>query len=58
MTDEKRTQPNKPGGDLKADGEVRAAEDRQAIRNQGSVTPDDYPAGSNGKPGLPRSQDR
>lgn len=52
MTEDKRTQPNKPAGDLETDGQARAAEDRQAVRNQGSVTPDDYPADSNGKPGV------
>lgn len=43
-------QPNKPGGDFKPDGTVRDAGDEQAVKNQASVTPDDYPEGSNGKP--------
>lgn len=53
MIDDNRTQPHKPGGDLEDDGGVRDVEDRQAVRNQGEVTPDDYPAGSNGKPEMP-----
>ena len=56
MSDE-RNQPHKPGGDLKADGEVREVEDRQAIRNQGTATPDDYPQGSDGKPDVPPPPD-
>ena len=43
-------QPNKPGGDFKDDDTVRDAGDEQAVKNQASVTPDQYPAGSNGKP--------
>lgn len=57
MASENHTQPNKPGGDIKSDGEQRDAGDRQAVRNQGSVTPDDYPEGSNGKPGVPQPPD-
>jgi hypothetical protein len=57
MTSENRTQPNKPGGDIKSDGAPRDAGDRLAVRNQGSVTPDDYPEGSNGKPGVPPPPD-
>lgn len=53
MASENHIQPNKPGGDIKSDGEQRDAGDRQAVRNQGSVTPEDYPDGSNGKPGVP-----
>ncbi len=53
MTDEASVQPNKPAGDLDKDGKARPAEDRQAVRNQSSVTPDDYPPGSNGKPEMP-----
>lgn len=49
--------PNKPGGDREADGTPRDAEDRQAVRNQGSVTPEDYPEDSNGKPGVPPPPD-
>lgn len=44
------TQPNKPGGDFKEDGEVRDAGDLRSVKNQASVDPDDYPGGSNGKP--------
>ena len=47
------TQPNKPDGDFKSNSEARDADDRQAVRNQGSVTPEDYPEGSNGTPGMP-----
>lgn len=45
-----RDQPNKPGGDLREDGGARDVDDRQAVENQGEVTPDDYPPGSDGKP--------
>lgn len=57
MNDPETSQPNKPGGDREADGTPRDAEDRQAVRNQGSVTPEDYPEGSNGKPGVPPPPD-
>ena len=43
-------QPNKPGGDFDADGKTRDAGDEQAVKNQGSVSPDDYPKGGNGTP--------
>jgi hypothetical protein len=43
-------QPNKPGGGIKPDGSTRAPGDEQAVENQTSVTPDDYPDGSGGKP--------
>lgn len=43
-------QPNKPGGDFKSDDKTRDAEDEQAVKNQASVTPDDYPMGGDGKP--------
>jgi hypothetical protein len=36
-------QPNKPEGAIKDDGSVRAPEDQQAVKNQGEVSPDDYP---------------
>lgn len=35
-------QPNKPGGDFKDDDETRDAGDEQAVKNQASVTPEDY----------------
>ncbi|WP_375287573.1 hypothetical protein [Sphingomonas sp.] len=41
-------QPNKPGGDLKDDGSVRDAGDEQAVKNQGKVKPEDYPAPASG----------
>lgn len=47
MTDQ---QPNKPGGDIQPDGTPRDVDDRQAVENQSTVTPDDYPDGSGGKP--------
>jgi hypothetical protein len=37
------TQPNKPGGTFDDKGERRPAEDQQAVKNQASVTPEDYP---------------
>lgn len=39
MTD----QPNKPDGALDADGEATPVEERQAVKNQSVVTPEDYP---------------
>lgn len=57
MSENRDAQPNKPGGDVETGGEARDADDRQAVRNQGSVTPDDYPDGSNGKPGMPPPPD-
>lgn len=39
MTD----QPNKPDGGVTDEGEPRDIDDQAAIRNQSSVTPDDYP---------------
>lgn len=50
-------QPNKPGGDIDDKGDARKVEDRQPVRNQGEVTPDDYPPGSNGKPDVPPPPD-
>lgn len=47
MTDE---QPNKPGADFKKDGKTRDAGDEQAVENQATVTPDDYPESIGGKP--------
>ena len=43
-------QPNKPDGDFKNDGSVRKAGDEQAVKNQSTVSPDDYPKGGNGTP--------
>lgn len=57
MSDEKRGQPNKPGGDLDERGKPRQPEDRQAVRNQGEASPDDYPEGANGKPSVPPPPD-
>jgi len=50
MDEDERTQPAKPGGAVKDDGSVREVEDRQAVRNQGEVEPEDYPKGSDGRP--------
>lgn len=52
-----RKQPNKPGGDKAGDGSTRSVDDRQAVKNQGSVTTEDYPEGSNGKPDTPAAPD-
>ena len=43
-------QPNKPGGEIDEEGEPRAVEDTQAVKNQSSVTPNDYPDADGGKP--------
>lgn len=45
-------QPNKPGGDFREGGKVRKAEDEQAVRNQGEVSPDDYPDKASAKDSL------
>lgn len=50
MTD----QPNKPGADLDKGGKVRDAGDEQAVENQATVTPDDYPETDGGKPDYRR----
>lgn len=36
-------QPNKPDGALDSDGEATPVEERQAVKNQSVVTPEDYP---------------
>ncbi|WP_375398390.1 hypothetical protein [uncultured Sphingomonas sp.] len=36
-------QPNKPGGNFKDNGKARDVDDLQAVKNQGSVKPEDYP---------------
>lgn len=36
-------QPNKPAGAFDQDGKPRPAEDQQAVKNQSTVTPEDYP---------------
>ena len=57
MSEDDREHPNKPHGDIKQDGSVREVADRQAVRNQGTATPDDYPPGSDGKPDTPAPPD-
>lgn len=42
-------QPNKSDGE--DNGGPTPVEERGAVRNQDQTTPDDYPDGSNGKPG-------
>jgi hypothetical protein len=49
MTDPENPQPNKPDGERSHGGD-RPAEELQAVKNQASVSPDDYPEGSDGKP--------
>lgn len=41
-------QPNKPAGAFDENGTPRPAEDQQAVKNQSSVTPDDYPEPAKG----------
>jgi hypothetical protein len=36
-------QPNKPAGAFEDDGDTRPVEDQQAVKNQSSVKPEDYP---------------
>lgn len=57
MHEDDRDQPHKPGGDIGDDGEARDVADRQAVKNQGTATPDDYPPGSDGKPDTPAPPD-
>ncbi len=57
MMDRDRTQPNKPGGNFKDDGEPREPEDLRAVRNQGEVSPEDYPDDADGKAALPPPPD-
>ena len=54
---DRTAQPNKPGGAVEPDGDVRAPRKRQAVENQGKegkgkagVTPDDYPKDDGGRP--------
>ncbi|TCP35790.1 hypothetical protein [Sphingomonas sp. BK235] len=42
-------QPNKPGGDVRADGKVRDPGDEQAVKNQGGTTPEAYPKKDGGR---------
>ena len=41
---------NKPGGETNDDGTSRAVKDRQAVKNQSSVKPEDYPEPAAGNP--------
>ena len=43
------TQPNKPDGERKTD-QARDVDQREAVKQQGSVTPEDYPANDGGRP--------
>lgn len=52
-----RSQPNKPGGNFDDNGEPRDAGDPQAVKNQGEVSPDDYPDDADGKPDIPPPPD-
>lgn len=36
-------QPNKPAGAFEKDGDPRPVEEQQAVKNQSSVTPEEYP---------------
>ena len=42
-------QPNKPRGAFDDDGEPRPVEDQQAVKNQSTVTPEDYPEPAGGE---------
>lgn len=43
-------QPNKPAGAFDDDGAPRDVEDQQAVKNQSTVTPEDYPEPAKGDP--------
>jgi hypothetical protein len=45
-------QPNKPAGAFETDGEPRPVEDQQAVKNQSTVTPEDYPEPAAGETGA------
>lgn len=47
-------QPNKPDGAFDEDGKAGPAGDRQAVKNQSSVTPDDYPEPAGGDIAPPK----
>ena len=42
-------QPNKPAGAFDEDGDERPAKDRQAVKNQSTVKPEDYPEPASGE---------
>lgn len=42
-------QPNKPASGADADGAPPKVKDDQAVKNQGEVSPDDYPLKASGK---------
>jgi hypothetical protein len=56
-TDEELTMAtNKPGGETKDDGSTRPVDDLQAVKNQSSVKPEDYPAPAGGSPDQTRKR--
>lgn len=42
-------QPNKPGGDFGDSDSPRDVDDEQAVKNQGEVSPEDYPEADGGE---------
>lgn len=46
-------QPNKPAGAIDDDGNTRDVADRQAVKNQSVVTPDQYPEPAKGETDKP-----
>lgn len=46
-------QSNKPAGAFEKDGSPRPAEDQQAVKNQSTVTPEDYPEPAKGETSPP-----
>lgn len=48
-------QANKPGGAIKQDGKPRDVDERQAVKNQSTVTPDQYPEPAAGETQKPDS---
>ncbi|MDO7841934.1 hypothetical protein [Sphingomonas immobilis] len=53
MSDE----PNKPGGSFDKGGDARDVADLQAVKNQSSVKPEDYPEPAGGTPPEARDVD-
>lgn len=54
-----KNEPHKPRGETGDNGKPRKVEDRGAVENQSSVTPEDYPDSDGGRPdyGSPKRSD-
>ena len=54
-----KNEPHEPRGETGDNGKPRKVEDRGAVENQSSVTPEDYPDSDGGRPdyGSPKRSD-